>query len=101
MFWMTQSLLNSWLYFMNAEELYSDRALDDLFAALRREKREKTRAMQDGIRFERMVNAAVSGGAADDPPNERWRQAAERFAGLCSGGQRRAWILFSTASATM
>lgn len=87
MFWMTQSLLNSWLYFMNAEELYSDRALDDLFAALRREKREKTRAMQDGIRFERMVNAAVSGGAADDPPNERWRQAAERFAGLCSGGQ--------------
>lgn len=87
MFWMTQSLLSSWLYYMNAEDQYTERALDSLLSVLRRERREKTRAMQEGIRFEKMVNDVVSGGMAEDWPNERWRQAVRRFAGLCSGGQ--------------
>lgn len=86
MYWMTQSLLSSWLYYMNAEEPYAEEALALFLAALRREKRERTRAMEEGVRFENMVNAAVSG-VPFQSPNEKWTRAAERFAGLCRGGQ--------------
>lgn len=86
MFWMTQSLLSSWLYYINSDSQYADRALDSFLSVLRREKREKTRAMQDGVRFEELVNAAVSGNP-EEPPNEKWGEAVRRFAKSCRGGQ--------------
>lgn len=86
MFWMTQSLLSSWIYFMGAEDPYIDQALDSILAVLRLEKREKTRAMLDGIRFERAINQTVGGLHVEDLPGEKWGMAVNRFAKICSGG---------------
>lgn len=82
---MTQSLLSSWIYYMNADDDRTADAWASFVATLRREKKEPTKAMQDGIRFECMVNDLVAGKPiqADNP---KWDAAASRFAGKCAGG---------------
>lgn len=86
MFWMTQSLLSSWRCYMDAEDPYIDSAYQSFMSVLRRDRREPTQAMRDGIRFEALVNAAVSGKPIE-PPDEKWGAAVRRFAGICAGGQ--------------
>lgn len=86
-FWMTQSLLSSWLYYMNADDQYVNQALSSFLSTLRREKQKKTQAMQDGIRFEQLVNDIVSGKEIDESISEKWALTAKRFAKICSGGQ--------------
>lgn len=86
MFWMTQSLLSNWLYYMSAEDPYIDQAMASLMDTLHLKKREKTRAMQDGIRFEQMVNEAVDGRPVGDIPGDKWEHAVRRFSKACSGG---------------
>lgn len=86
MFWMTQSLLSSWLYYRNAEEPFAESAYESFLASLRREKGKQTRAMLEGIEFEALVNDAVAG-KFREPPNEKWKMAVHRFAKLCTGGQ--------------
>lgn len=86
-YWMTQSLLSSWIYFRDAEDDYSDRAFQSFLSTLRREEKEPTKAMQDGIRFEDMVNAIAAGKAPEVDYNDKWAAAARRFAKKCSGGQ--------------
>lgn len=85
-YWMTQSLLSSWAHYLNAEEEYSQAAWDSFASTLRREKKDPTKAMNDGILFEDMVNRLVAGGQIDNAPNAKWEAAARRFAGKCSGG---------------
>lgn len=85
-YWMTQSLLSSWMHYMYADEEYSDAAWESFLSTLRRERKAPTKAIVDGIRFEALVNGIVSG-IPIESDNERWYQAAERFARMCSGGQ--------------
>lgn len=85
-YWLTQSLLSSWLYYLNAEDDYSDAAWDSFVDTLRRERRAPTKAMQDGIRFEGMVNDLLTGKPIT-PDNAKWDAAVRRFAAKCTGGQ--------------
>lgn len=85
-YWMTQSLLSSWSHFINADEDRSQAAWESFVSTLRREEKEPTRAMQDGILFEDMVNRLVAGQPLEYVPNDKWETAALRFAGRCAGG---------------
>ncbi len=92
-FWMTQSLLSSWIYYLNADDEYSELAWASFVSTLRREKKEPTKAMQDGIRFETMINDLVAGRPVQEDDtgfNAKWDSAARRFAGICAGGQSQA-----------
>lgn len=85
-YWMQQSLLSSWIYYLSADEERSQAAWDSFVSTLRREKKEPTQAMQDGTLFENMVNLLVDGGSLECSPNQEWESAARRFAGRCAGG---------------
>lgn len=85
-YWMQQSLLSSWDYYLNADEERSQAAWDSFVSTLRREEKGPTQAMKDGILFEDMVNRLVAGEPLSDAPNAKWDAAARRFAGRCSGG---------------
>lgn len=86
-YWMTQSLLSSWSHFINADEDRSQSAWESFVSTLRREEKEPTQAMQDGTKFEDMVNRLVAGEALENnSPNAKWDAAACRFAGRCVGG---------------
>ena len=58
---MTQSLLSSWLYTFNAADDYEEEAMSDFLSTLHREKKEPTEAMQNGIDFENLVTAILTG----------------------------------------
>ncbi|NBI10215.1 hypothetical protein D1641_09350 [Colidextribacter sp. OB.20] len=85
-YWMTQSLLSAWIYYLGAEEEHAATAWDSFLSTLRREKKDPTKAMQDGTLFEDMVNRIVSGAGFDETVNEKWIQAAIRVAKRCDGG---------------
>lgn len=85
-YWMTQSLLSNWIYYLNADEEHAQAAWDSFVSTLRRDEKEPTQAMQDGTLFENMVNLLVDGGSLECSPNEKWESAARRFAGRCAGG---------------
>lgn len=93
-FWMTQSLLSSWLYYVSAEDGQTETALKEFLSTLRREKVERTKAMSDGIRFEALVNSFATAGepVKEIIPNEKWRKAAQRFARLCADGQKQVQV---------
>lgn len=94
-YWMTQSLLSSWTYFLAADEEYAESAFDSFLKTLCREKTEPSQGMLDGIAFENMVNAIVSGREPTLPTHrrlmeatkEKWLAAAHNVAKLCVGGQ--------------
>lgn len=85
-YWLTQSLLSAWIYYLNADDEYAHSAWDSFVSTLRREEKEFTKAMQDGILFEDIVNRLVAGEALEGDFNPKWDAAARRFAGRCSGG---------------
>ncbi len=84
--WMTQSLLSSWQHFIKVDGAWADTAYQSFLAALCREPKERTRAMQMGILFETAVNDVVDGRTVE-PVNEKWDKAVRRFAKLCADGQ--------------
>lgn len=86
MYYLTQSLLSNWIHFLDAEDSYTDAALDSFKTALRREPFEPTPAMLAGREFEAAVNAQVAGEEIEFP-NEKYARAVKRFARLCAGGQ--------------
>lgn len=86
-YWMTQSLLSSWRYYMDAEDAWAEAAYQSFLSTLRREKTEPSKAMRDGILFENLVND-LTAGKEIDPPNGKWDAAARRFAKLCAGGRQ-------------
>lgn len=83
---MTQSLLHSWILSQTADDLYADQMLESFLSMLRREQRQPTQAMQDGIRFEEAVNAVVAGKTVESV-NEKWDRAVLEVAKECFGGQ--------------
>lgn len=85
-YWLTQSLLSSWIYYLNADDEYSQQAWDSFVSTLRREEKEPTKSMQDGIMFEDTVNRLVAGQSPKGAFNAKWDSAARRFAVRCSGG---------------
>lgn len=85
-YWMTQSLLSAWTHYLDIDEERSKVAWDSFVSTLRREKKEPTQAMQDGIKFEDMVNRLVAGQSLEGEINAKWDAAARRFAGRCAGG---------------
>lgn len=85
-YWITQSLLSAWTHYLNSDEERSQAAWDSFVSTLRREEKEPTQAMQDGILFEDMVNRLVAGEPLTDTPNAKWDAAARRFSGRCAGG---------------
>lgn len=85
-YWMTQSLLSAWKYYENADDDRTDGAWESFLSTLRRERKEKTQPMLDGIRFESMVNALLSGERFEGW-NDKWDAGARRIAKLCAGGQ--------------
>lgn len=88
-YWMTQSLLNSWIYWQNADDRYEARAYASFLATLRREEKAPTKAMQTGIKFEDDINALVASGLISPlaPDADKWAKAVIRFARICEGGQ--------------
>lgn len=85
-FYLTQSLLSSWRYFLGAEDACSESAFQSFLDALRREKTEPSKAMLEGIAFEDYINATVRGESPEGVP-PKWEKAVQRFARICSGGQ--------------
>lgn len=85
-YWMQQSLLSSWTYYLNADEERSQAAWDSFVSTLRREENEPTQAMKDGIKFEDMVNRLVEGELLEVEFNDKWDCAARWAAARCSGG---------------
>lgn len=88
-FWMTQSLLSSWKFYMHAEDTYADRAHESFLSTLRRERKAPTRAMQTGVDFESDINALAAGRTVE-PVSPKWDGAVRRFSKICAGGQAQA-----------
>lgn len=57
----TQSLLSAWAYTFDCYEGGEDEAREDFIRTLRRESKEATEAMRNGIEFENLVNAIANG----------------------------------------
>lgn len=85
-YWMTQSLLSSWAYYLKADDEFSDKACQSFLSDLQRIPKRKTKAIQEGTDFEDAVNRTVSGENVNSK-NEKWGNAVQRFAGICTGGQ--------------
>lgn len=79
----TQSLLSAWLYLFKAYDEAA--AMDDFVATLRRERKESTEAMQNGIDFETACYAAGCGGATVIPDCTRPEPVFE-IANIIRGG---------------
>lgn len=84
--YLTQSLLSSWRFYMNADDAFSESAYASFMASLRCEAKEKTAAMQAGIDFEDAINRTVAG-ETPEPVNAKWDKAVRRFSKICTGGQ--------------
>lgn len=83
-YWMTQSLLSSYLYYLNCEDEKADAAYESLLKTIRRVETPATQAMLDGQRFEDCINKTVAGETVDTP--EKWQRAVKQFANICNGG---------------
>ncbi len=61
MYLITQSLLGAWGYTFNCHEDYQEEAYADFLTALRREKKEATPEMQNGLEFESLCYQIADG----------------------------------------
>ena len=87
---MTHSLLSAWQYAM-AEDPYEDATteknpMEDFMKVLRREPRETTEAMQNGIDFEALVYQIARGVHETTNKDDRWYDAACEIADVIRGG---------------
>lgn len=79
----THSLLSSWMYATEPDT--APERYESFLRDLRREKREATKAMEDGRAFEFLVNCAADG-IKIDCDDADWLKAAQKFGRLCAGG---------------
>ena len=84
-FLMTQTLLSSWAYMFNCYDGCEDDAKADFLRTLNREKVEPTKAMQDGIAFEREVYRQATG--YPRTPHKDWESGIKAVATHVSGAQ--------------
>lgn len=83
----TQSLLSAWEYSFKTESGY-----DDFISALNREKKQPTKQMLDGIRFENCLNNMLKG--AGVPWDHEWFAVLNEMANELDGAQQQV-TLFS------
>lgn len=77
----TQSLLSAWEYSFKTESGY-----DDFISALNREKKQPTKQMLDGIRFENCLNNMLKG--AGVPWDHEWYTVLNEMANELDGAQQ-------------
>ena len=77
----TQSLLTAWQYGFKTESGW-----DDFLAALNREKKQPTKAMLDGTRFENVLNSVLNGEPI--PDDHEWRKPIQRLSLYLDGAQQ-------------
>ena len=82
----TQSLLSAWQYSFKKEDGW-----DDFLAALNRQKKQPTKAMLDGTRFENVLNNVLDG--AEIPEDHEWYKPISQFARYLDGSQQQV-VLF-------
>lgn len=81
----TQSLLSSWLYQFSAPDEQWREAQDEFLATLRREQKEATPAMQNGLDFEAEVYKVVHGQPRNAHP--AWESGIQAVATVLRGAQ--------------
>lgn len=81
----TQSLLSSWLYQFSAPDEQWREAQDEFLATLRREQKEATPAMQNGLDFEAEVYKVVHGQPRNAHPT--WESGIQAVATVLRGAQ--------------
>ena len=79
----TQSLLSSWLYCFDCYESGEEKAYEDFLSTLRREKKEPTEAMLNGIAFENEVYREAAG--EQRLPHDKWEDGIRAVAANVSG----------------
>ena len=77
----TQSLLSAWLWSFKREDGW-----DDFLATLSREKKQPTKAMLDGIRFENVLNNVLDGEAITE--DHEWYPVIREMSGELQGSQQ-------------
>ena len=77
----TQTLLSSWEYSFKTDDGY-----EDFLRTLNREKKQPTKAMLDGIRFENCVNSVLDGESID--PGHEWADCVNELAEYLRGAQK-------------
>lgn len=86
----THSLLSAWLYSLK-ENPYSDATteenpMEDFLKVLRREPREATEAMQNGLDFEALCYRLARGIHETTNKDDKWYDAASQIADVIRGG---------------
>ena len=82
----TQSLLSAWEYGFKTDDGY-----EDFLRTLNREKKQPTKAMLDGIRFENCLNSVLLGEHL--PPDHEWKFPITEMAAELDGAQQQV-VLF-------
>ena len=77
----TQTLLSSWEYSFKTDDGY-----EDFLRTLNREKKQPTKAMLDGIRFENCVNSVLDGESIDT--GHEWADCVNELAEYLRGAQK-------------
>lgn len=89
-YFITHSLLSSWLYAMSGnpyEDITSERDyMQEFLQVLRREPTGTTEVMQDGIDFENLVTRIATGTMSPNDQQEKTYDAARRVADRVRGG---------------
>lgn len=81
----TQTLLGSYQYLFNVDPEYFEGAFADFEATLRRERREPTEAMLNGINFENLVYAKANGIGCEH--HKKWQEGINLVASVIKGAQ--------------
>ena len=82
---LTQTLIGSWLYQFNCGDEQEEEARADFLRTLRKEPKETTEAMQNGIDFENEVYKIVHG--VPRSPHAKWEGGIQAVATVLRGAQ--------------
>ena len=77
----TQTLISAWEYSFKTDDGY-----EDFIRTLNREKKQPTKAMLDGIRFESCVNNVLDGATIE--PEHEWYEVVTELARYLKGSQK-------------
>lgn len=83
MYLMTQSLLSSWGYMYNCYEGQEEEAYNSFLTTLKREPKEPTEAMMNGLEFENEVYLVSHG--KEREPHPKWEQGIQTVAAIIKG----------------
>lgn len=87
MYLITHSLLSSWSYLFSCNEEYQEQAEQDFLSALRRERKEPTPEMLNGIEFENLCYEMADYPVMDQFAGRKWFDGAYAVATAIKGAQ--------------